>query len=300
MGVGEHGRVKGGEVARAERGVADGAFHRPPAVVAAAPDHVDLLPEPLPHVAQPEVPGGAVEGELPGVAEAVGVDLASLGAVGVREGVVRGDAIRLALGHAVHVDPEKRSEGGVQPLPSVHGVVAGAAVAERDVEVAVGAEGDLPAVVVGERLGHLQEHPLAGGVGREGVARGPRQLGDHAAPVRARGVVHEDAAVGLVVRVEREPEQAALAARPHAVVEVHEHRRRGVSGHEGDDARAPAARPLLHDVRPLRLPGRDGEFHGGLEADAGESVQGGDLGARRRAQPHGERDGHRQRPQREG
>ena len=68
------------------------------------------------------------------------------------EGVVLGNGVVLALVLVVDVDAQHLAEERLQVLAVVERVVGRAAVAERDVEVAVGAEAEGAAVVVPERL----------------------------------------------------------------------------------------------------------------------------------------------------
>ena len=95
-------------------------------------------------------------------------------------------------------------------------VAATAAVAQPDVQVAVRAEGQLPAVVVGERVGQREQDALAGRVGRLQVGRGG-QLGDDRRAVAGSAVVDEEAPVGGEVGVEGQAQQPALAAGADAI-----------------------------------------------------------------------------------
>ena len=286
--VAEDGGVVGAEVARGPGRVARGALHDGPAVVAAVLDAVDLLPRVLPHVADPEALRAHVE--LVGVAEAVGVDLVALGAVGGGERVVGGDAVLGALGHVVDVDPEDRAEQGRRVLPVPERVAPAAAVAEADVEVAVGAEGDRPAVVVRRGLVDAEEHALGGRVGPERVRGGPGELGharlEHAdaglGALDGGGVADEQAAVRLVARVEREPEEAALVDGADALGEVEEDGRGGVAGEQRQDARRErgvAVEAELDHVGPgLARAGRQLDADGPVEPDAGERLADDDGG----------------------
>src|SRR5690606_3945737 len=121
------GRHVGVVRAEAVRALAD-----VPPVVAAAHDGGDLLPQVLPRIADEEgVAAAGVEGEPPGVAEAVGVDLVE--AVAADEGVVWGDAV----GHAaVDVEAEDLAEEVLLdglPVPTLVGVVPVLDVAGADV-----------------------------------------------------------------------------------------------------------------------------------------------------------------------
>jgi hypothetical protein len=183
-----------------------------PAVVLAAGAggrlEVDLFDLVLTDVGGPEVARLPVEREAPGIAEAVGPDLGeAVSAVGER--VVGGDGVG-AL-------PAAASTSRRRILPSrasgVLGVVlrvaAGAAVAETGVEVAVRAEHDQAAVVVGERVGNGEQDLAAGGVGAVGVVGGDAVAGDRVvagAFAPAGGVADEELSVGGVVGVEGDAE----------------------------------------------------------------------------------------------
>ena len=137
------------------------------------------------------------------------------------------------------------------------GVVGGAAVAHPDVELAVGPELELPAVVVPERLVDREQGPAARRVRDVRVARGDRVARDHGVAREVR-VVDEEEAVRAVVRVERRREQPLLAAADDERREVQERRREDVDAVPDED---PAA--LQRDEEP-RVPGvRD-------SGDAGE------------------------------
>src|SRR5512135_565356 len=107
------------------------ALHDAPAVIAAVLDDVDGFPEILAHVARPEPAGLAVEGDLPGVAQANGVDLGCpVGELRVAQRrVVLGDAIGLAAGGVVDVDPQDRAEPVSRVLPGRQRVVGRSTVA---------------------------------------------------------------------------------------------------------------------------------------------------------------------------
>src|SRR5438552_3099507 len=81
------------------------AFQDAPAIVAAALDPVNLLPQILADVADPEVARGAVEAHLPGLAQAVGPDFRP-GAGPIDERVVVRDTVRLVGRGVVHVEAE--------------------------------------------------------------------------------------------------------------------------------------------------------------------------------------------------
>ena len=102
---------------------------------------------------------------------------------------------------------EPSSANGFWPLPS--GSPAGAAVPEAEPQVAVGPEGELPAVVVREGLIHGEEDVLAGGVehGCGIPVLRARQLRQHSVAVPV-AVMHEGTWVIRPVGMEHQPEQA--------------------------------------------------------------------------------------------
>ena len=100
---------------------------------------------------------------------------------------------------------EPEEGGGV--LAASEGVSSGAAVAEADVEIAVGAEGDLSAVVVLVGLLDFEDDQLAVAVNLA-VARVVVEPGNHGAPGVGRRVVNVN--VRVVSRVEGQSQQALL------------------------------------------------------------------------------------------
>src|SRR5207248_3364168 len=135
------------------------AFLRVPAVVEAGLDDVDLLVEVLADVAEPQLAGLAIEAEAPRVAQAVGVDLRPR-AGGRDEGVARGRPPGRGI------ETEQLAEDDAEVLRVAHRVALRAAVAEAEVEVAVGTEDHVAAVVVGEGLLDGEEDGLGGGIER--------------------------------------------------------------------------------------------------------------------------------------
>jgi len=79
-----------------------------PTVVAAGDDQIDLLPPILANIARPELPRLAVEREVPGVTQPVGVDLTP-GEGCAREGIV--GRYRVTPRRA-DVNPQESSRGG--------------------------------------------------------------------------------------------------------------------------------------------------------------------------------------------
>src|SRR4029077_21218589 len=94
-------------------------------------------------------------------------------------------------------------------------------VAERDVELAVGTEGELSSVVLGPGISGEEELPSRAGYGPGAVLRGA-VLEDVVVPVPP-GVVDVEQAVGREAGVEGDREQALLSApREHEPVDVQE------------------------------------------------------------------------------
>ena len=133
------------------------AFGQAPAVIAPLLDQVNLLPEILTVLADPELARLAVEAEPPGIAQAVGPELGT-GAGAIDEGIVAGHAVVPARVGVIDVDPQHGRQQVVQGLPRHVGVRAAGTVSRRDVKEAVVAEGKVAAVVaVG---GPLDDHLL--------------------------------------------------------------------------------------------------------------------------------------------
>ena len=191
------------------------AFHGVPAVVAPLHDQVDLLPGVLADIGRPEPSGGRIEGDLPGVPQPGGVDLAA-GPRAIHERVVGRDGIAAARLAAIDVDPQDLAEQHVEPLAVAEGIVAAATVTEAHVEQAVGPEGDRTAVVVPEGLFEGQYDLGARRVGPVGIVLRDPKPRHVLHPLRARrGVAphahaDEELAVLLEPRVEGEAEQALL------------------------------------------------------------------------------------------
>ena len=143
-------------------------FAAAPAVVRAAAiargtrAEVDLLVHVLAHVRDRKVTGLAIEGEAPGVAEAVGPDLAAPRRL-VVERVVGRDRV-LAIRRSTWIDAEDLAGQRPQVLPGQIGVAPSSAVTGPHVQVTVGAELQLAAVVIRARVRELQDEPSTGRV----------------------------------------------------------------------------------------------------------------------------------------
>ena len=150
----------------------------------------------------------------------------------------------------VHVDREELAEQRVHVLCAVLGVAARAAVAHAHVEQAVRAEDQVPAVVVRVRVVEGEDRTRGAGEG----ARPVRAVLDHPRVPAAVRVVHVEAVVLGVVRMERQAEQPLLAAREDEPTNVEEEARADTAAVDHADRAA-----LLDDVHPARLPGRRGQ-----------------------------------------
>src|SRR5204862_4879968 len=103
---------------------------------------VDLLVAVVADIADRERLRPAVEGEAPGVAEAIGPDLVA--ARSADEWVVRRDRVRLAARRR-GIDPEQLAQQEVQVLRVARRIAGRAAVAGAEIEVCVGGGDDQPA-----------------------------------------------------------------------------------------------------------------------------------------------------------
>ncbi len=155
----------------------------------------------------------------------------------------------------VHVQAKQLPEPALEILGVAVGIALAAAVARAGVEVAVGAERQLPAVVVLVRL--VDEEELADA---DRLLPGPRAVLDDARVAVYVRVVHVEEAVGRVARVEGERQEPLLAAALDEVADVEERGR--------EDATVPDhANPsrLLDHVDPLRLSRSRRDVHRGGE-----------------------------------
>ncbi len=250
-----------------------------PAVVAAGGDAVDLLPTVVADVAEQQAAVEAVEGEFPGVAEAEGEHLAA-GVAAADKGVVGGGGIGSVATGGTAIDVESQhlaAQGGeILRYPRGPGQLLNAtdAVTDAYVQHAIGAEGELAAVVEGFVGRDLQQNQLGGeGVHDVGIAA-HAVLGDHQSAAFALGVADEEASVGGVVRVEGEAVHTLLALEggdpvaevekrtfadhailnnQHQAVELdHEQAPRAVAGRRGVDGLAKPLGDGLEDERQAR------------------------------------------------
>jgi hypothetical protein len=172
---------------------------------------VDLLPVVLTDVGEREVAGLPIEREAPRVPESVSPDLVAAG--NAYEGIVGGDRVGLSVGAELGIDPQELAAQVLEVLRTTERVAAASAVARGQVEVVVGPELKLAAVVVRlprvRDLDHDSPRGRVGNVRIDGVAE---ILGDDDVPLGV-GVVDVKLAARRVVRRERHREETSLAAR---------------------------------------------------------------------------------------
>ena len=148
-----------------------GALHQTPTVVFAAGAQcrleVDLFQGILSDVTDKQVSGLPIEGKSPGIAKAVSPDFIFSRRIR-HEWIVRRNAVGKP---AVHIDAQDLSKQGGQSLGVVLRVAAVAAVACADIQIAVGAELQLSAVVIAKRLVYLQQNRFRSSVRHIGVGR---------------------------------------------------------------------------------------------------------------------------------
>ena len=182
----------------------------------------------------------------------------------------------LGFGGHVDVHAEHLGEQRLVVLAVAVRVVLAAAVAHADEHGAVGGEGEQAAVVVREGLVDREQDVLAVGVGDVGIGADRVARDDRVAGVVR--VVHEEAAVVLVVGMERDAEQSALAAAAHQLVDVEERR---LEQHavldDADGAR------LLDDEEAVRIEARRGDVHRQAQAVGDQDGSRRDAGERRDA-----------------
>ena len=121
-------------------------FAQAPAVVGALLDQVNLFPQVLPILADPELARLAVVAEPPRVPEAVSPHLGP-GALAIDERVVFRYSVVSAWVRMIDVDPQYGPQQVVDGLAGQIGVRAAGAVPRRDVEIAVVAKSKVAAVV---------------------------------------------------------------------------------------------------------------------------------------------------------
>lgn len=140
-------------------GRADRSFHLVPAVIFPGSDHADFFPGALSHVPGIEEAGDRVETKPPRVSQAHGPDLCR--GAGSKGRIILGDPVGFSVLLPVDIDAKHFPQECRRILSVPEWIVGRTAVTHSDVEHAVGAEGDSPAVMVGERLGDLENWTFA-------------------------------------------------------------------------------------------------------------------------------------------
>src|SRR5262245_36926140 len=255
---------------RQGRDVVVGAFAIAPAVIASAASPrfvIDFLPAVLSDVANDErtgaTPHGIVECVAPGVSQSECPDLGPRRRRSATEKRIVGRNLipgRVGVRH-VDVDAPHLAEKLLRVLRAMRRIVARTAVAEANVEEAIGPERQMTAVVIGERLRD----------GRRAVRAAPTQIkprsgigDDRRRPAEAGndgvagsiGEADEEAAASGRVRRERKPEQPLLAAGDNRTGNVEKVGREDCAElHDADAA------ILLHDELGISIGGilHDGE-----------------------------------------
>ncbi len=267
----------------------DGSFPEGPAVVLALLDDVDLLAVALPDVTQVQLAGERVEAEPPRVAkphrpelgaDLGGIDRETVEAGGADERVVGGHAIAAGLhrrvgvggqaaGLGVHIDAHQRREEIAGDVLGVAGGVVGVAlVTQRRIQVPVGAEVQIAALMVAELVALLDQHLLGQRVGEVRVARADLEARQPLVAERtdAGRVADVEEAVAGVVRMKRQAQQAFLAGGGHPGRDVEEGAAAGAA-----QVRQHLDPPAFLDhEQAVGLAGRRGESDRRDEADAGE------------------------------
>ena len=136
----------------------------------------------------------------------------------VDEGVIERDPVGPRCGD---VQAEDGAEERCQVLAVAQGVAAAAAVAEGEVEHAVRPEGQLPAVVVGEGLRHLQQDLLRC---RIHCFADYREAGEHRPSRPGGGVVQIEPAIAGVRGRKRQSQEPLFPSGVDAVADIGEER----------------------------------------------------------------------------
>src|SRR5262249_35445959 len=156
----------------------------------------------------PQHVGFAIKRHPPDVAKAVGVDF-RLSVLLTDKWIVLRDCIVVAFGFVVHIDAEYFAQVRVQLLTVAIGIVGSAAVAMRDVEIAVGPENERAAVVVPEWLLNRQQHFLGVRIGLIGIILGHAKARNDVGGLRFLGRVEdEELAVLFVIGMKCQPQKA--------------------------------------------------------------------------------------------
>ncbi len=210
------------------------------------PGDIDLVEAALADVGDDEMAVAPIEGEAPGIAQPERPD--EVGARRrAREGIAGRDGmVGRRLGMMVDVQPQHLPEQVVDVLSAALRVAPAAAVPQAEIEIAVRAERDVAAVVVGVGLRDDQQDGLALRIRAIGVERGTLEPREHARAVSRAGVAHEEPAVLGVARMEGEAQEPPFAAREDAAAQIEVGRGQEHAAGEDSDAAA-----LLGDEDPV-------------------------------------------------
>src|SRR5713226_2168141 len=141
----------------------------------------------------------------PRLAQAVEPDFAVSGWL-AKERIARGNVVcETCIGCSIHINAQDLAEqrGGVLPVAngSMH-VAAATAVAERNVQESVVAEGQTSAIVIGFGLADSEQDALRVGVREVEISRRCGELrDDRVEAARIACVVHKEATIGGVLRM---------------------------------------------------------------------------------------------------
>lgn len=130
------------------------AFHRIPSVVAALLDDVDFFPRVLSYISSPQGTRCSIKTESPRITQAICVNFFPVSVAVSGKRIVRGNAVRLAIGRVVYVDAKNLAKQGAAILPVVLRITPGPSVSGGDIQVSVRSERQLTAVVVAVGLGN--------------------------------------------------------------------------------------------------------------------------------------------------
>ncbi len=208
------------------------AFSAAPTVVTAERDLIHLFVGVLTDVRDPKIACASIEAPAPRVSQAPRVNLRAFAARTslsrtqriARERIRRRDPVRRAR---IDVDAQHLAEHRRETL-AVAGVAVlvptAAAIADADIQIAVGPERDVPTVVVLLGLIDLQQNLLRARVQRRTlIAR--RECGNARDERIARRVREKDARVLREIRVKGHAEQAHFATGANARAQVEDRRR---------------------------------------------------------------------------
>lgn len=182
-----------------------------PAIVSAFFNEIDFLPLVLPDITDPEIVIRAIERKTPGISESVRPDFRAYTIGRINKRIVGRDAVVQAVFGVVDIYSNDGAQQGCWVLAVAIGIEPTTAVAESDVEVAVGAEHDSTTVVVGVRLVDLENDVFGSEVGCVWIGGDGKPTYDRSARFCC-GVVNVEVAVFRVIGVEGQAEEPFLVA----------------------------------------------------------------------------------------